>query len=74
LSPAEQLESAVLGLPRAERARLAEKLLASLDEDPAVDQAWRAEVRERLAEYRAGTAETFPAEDVMREARDRLDS
>lgn len=63
---------AVLALPRAERARLATRLLASLDDDPEVDSAWRREVRERLAEYRAGEAGTYPAEQVMKEAKDRF--
>lgn len=36
MSPIEELESA-LSLPRADRARLAERLLASLDEEPEVE-------------------------------------
>lgn len=72
MTPAEQLESAALALPRAERARLAQRLLASLDDEPDADAAWRREVRERLARYRAGETESFAAENVMKEARDRL--
>lgn len=74
LTPVEELESAVLSLPRRERARIAERLIASLDEDPEVEAAWKDEVRQRLARYRAGEAETYPAEDVLREARESLGS
>lgn len=44
------LESAALLLPPEERARLAERLLASLDIDPEIEAAWAAEVEKRLAE------------------------
>ena len=74
LTPVEELESAVLSLPRGERARLAERLIASLDEDPEVEAAWKDEVRRRLARYRAAETETHPAEDVLREARNSLES
>lgn len=71
MSPLEELESAVLALPRAERARLAQQLLASLDEEPEVEAAWRDEVRRRLEAYRAGEETTVSREAVLREARRR---
>lgn len=74
MTPVEELESAVLALPVAERARLAERLLASLDEEPEVEAAWVEEVRQRLAEYRTGEVETMTAEQVMEDARKRLRS
>lgn len=43
-SASEELEAAVLSLPGGERARLAQRLLASLDEDLVVEEAWAAEV------------------------------
>lgn len=71
-SPVHELEAAVLALPVRERARLAQRLLASLDEDEQeVRDAWVAEVKERLARYRAGEIEALPVEEVMREARKR---
>ena len=73
MSPAEELESAVLALPRAERARIAQRLLASLEDDPETNAAWRAEVRERLARYWAGEEPSYPADEVMKEARHRLE-
>lgn len=68
--PVHELEAAVLALPVQERARLARRLLSSLDEEEQeVQDAWVAEVRERLAQYRAGEVEALPVEEVMREAR-----
>lgn len=71
-SVAEELEAAALSLPRAERARLAERLLASLDDEAEVEEAWRDEVRRRLEAYRKGAVEAVPARKVLEEARDRL--
>lgn len=71
MTPVEELESAVLALPRAERARLAQRLLASLEEEPEVEAAWRDEVRRRLEAYRAGEEATISREEVVREARRR---
>lgn len=75
--PVEQIEAAALDLPLHERARLAERLLLSLDdggEDAPddVERAWEAEIRRRLDEYRAGRATTFPSSQVIAEARARL--
>lgn len=74
MSPIDELEAVVLALPRAERARLAERLLSSLDEEPEVEAAWRAEVRSRLEAYRAGELQSVAWEDVREEARKRFGS
>jgi len=66
-SAAEDLEAAALSLPRSERARLAERLIASLDEDAEIEKAWREEIERRVAELRAGEVETIPAEQVFKE-------
>ncbi len=75
LSP-QQIEAGALELPANERARLARRLIASLDEeveDPIeIEHAWEAEIRRRLDEHRAGTVHTSPAPDVFSEARSRL--
>lgn len=67
-----ELEAAVLSLPKDERARLAERLIASLDEDPEVEAAWAAEIRSRLDAIDRGDIELIPAEDVVAEARRRI--
>lgn len=58
----ERLESAALRLPRAERARLAERLIASLGED--------AETELRMAELRGGRVKPIPGEEVFGELED----
>ena len=58
-------------LPAEDRARLAEDLLSSLqkDADPAVEAAWDLEIRRRLDEVEAGTANLIPAAEVFAEVR-----
>lgn len=75
--PLEQLETEALELSLPERAHLARRLIASLDEgideDPAeVERAWEEEIRRRLEEYRAGKVQAIPAGEVFAEARARL--
>jgi putative addiction module component (TIGR02574 family) len=69
-----ELEAAVMALPDSERARLAEKLLSSLDRDPEVEEAWAQEIRRRVEQYRSGNLDTVSAEAVMKEARERIQS
>ena len=70
LSSAETVEAAALQLPRAERARLAERLIASLDEDAAIEQAWAEEIRRRVEELRTGRVQPIPGEQVFAELED----
>jgi putative addiction module component (TIGR02574 family) len=63
----ERLEVEARSLPREERARLAEALLASLEEEAEIEQAWRDEIRKRAAQLDAGTVEAIPAERVFAE-------
>jgi len=41
----DDIDAAALELPADERARLAQRLFASLDRDPDVEAAWDAEIR-----------------------------
>ena len=61
-------------LPPEDRARLAEELLASLEEAPSpkTDAAWDAEIEKRIAEVEAGIAELVPAEEVFSRVRQSL--
>jgi putative addiction module component (TIGR02574 family) len=63
----DEFEAAALQLPRAERARLAELLIASLETDPAVEERWRAEVRRRVEELRSGAVPSVPGDLVFEE-------
>jgi len=55
-----------LGLPEEDRAELADRLLASLDEepDPEVEEAWRQEVARRLEELHSGAVTSIPWEEI----------
>ena len=65
------LEFEALRLPTADRAALAQSLLASLDPVDDVDVAvlWLDEAERRSAEIDAGIVETIPAEVVQARAR-----
>ena len=66
------IEAAAFLLPPEERAKLAERLIASLERNPEVEKAWEEEIKRRIAEFAAGRIESIPAETVFEEARDRL--
>jgi len=68
----EQIEQELMKLPGADRARLAERLIASLDEDAEVERAWIAEVRRRDEELVSGAAEAIPLEDALTTIRTRF--
>lgn len=68
----EQIEAAALSLPPDGRARLAERLLASLEDDPEMTAAWIAEAKRRDAEIESGRVSPLPAEEVFAKARAKL--
>ena len=70
ISAVEQVESDAMKLPRAERAWLAERLIASLDEDTGIERAWAAEIERRVAEVRTGAVQPIPGEQVFEELKD----
>lgn len=67
-----EIESVAMRLPIHERARLAERLLTSLDEDAEVEEAWAEEVRKRLEEYRSGGLAPVSGAEVFADVRARL--
>ena len=66
----DEIESAVLKLAAADRARLAERLLESLEElsDEENAKLWAVEAFGRDKEWDAGLSVGRPAQDVMRDA------
>jgi len=66
------LEAEAMKLAPEERARLADRLIASLSEDAEVEEAWAVEVERRIAEIEAGRARVVPAADAIARARDAL--
>ena len=61
-----------LGLDLKERARLAERLLESLDgvSEEEIQELWLDEAERRIHEYRAGRMEAVVSDQVFREAED----
>jgi putative addiction module component (TIGR02574 family) len=70
-SPARQIESKAMKLSARERARLAERLIASLDDevDADAEAAWIREGERRLDELRSGKVKGRAAASVFRRAR-----
>ena len=65
----EIVETEALKLSVEERARLADRLLASLSEDAEIDEAWAREVERRIAEIESGRAQLVPAAEAIARAR-----
>ena len=61
----EQLEADARKLPRHIRARLAETLISSLDEDSEIEQAWEEEAEARYQRYLAGEEELVSAAEAL---------
>ncbi len=68
------LEKEVLALPASSRVRIAEKILASVDDfaTRGIAKAWEDELERRAEEIRGGRAEGIPADKVAAEARRKL--
>ncbi len=71
-SIAEQIEAAALQLSPEERARLAERLIASLEETTEIEQAWIEEAERRYERYRTGELKTVPTSEVIAKLRAQL--
>ena len=66
----EELTAKARSLPPEERVRLAQELLATVQEtDEEVEAAWDHEIRRRIAEIDAGTAKLIPADEVFAQVR-----
>ena len=65
----EELSQRARTLSSEDRARLADELLASLDDesDPEAEALWEKEIGRRVAEIRSGTAKLVPADEVFAE-------
>ena len=68
----DQLEAAVLQLSVSGRARLAERLIASLDEDAELELEWQAEAERRDDEITSGQARSILLDSALESARARL--
>ncbi|MCY4756356.1 addiction module protein [Pelomonas aquatica] len=68
----DDLQAQVLGLPEAERARLLELLIASLEPRTPAQQAWIAEAQRRRETVRSGEVQLVPADAALARVRTRL--
>ena len=59
------IEAEILILPASERARLLDKLIESLDTDPAVEAAWQREAQRRDDEIESGEVEALSGDAVV---------
>jgi len=68
----ERLAEQALKLPSESRARLADLLVESLDDDELgrIDGLWTAEAKRRRDEVRAGRVKTIPGDQARRKVRD----
>jgi putative addiction module component (TIGR02574 family) len=65
----ETLEAEALKLTSGERAAFAQLLLASLDEDAEIEDAWAAEVERRIAEVESGAVQVVPIAEALAQVR-----
>lgn len=68
----EVLEAEVLQLAPVERSHLLERLIASLDSDPDVEEAWEQEAERREAELKSGLTATVPGQEAIARLRARF--
>jgi len=72
-SQLEDVEAQALRLNPEERARLADRLIASLTGGDEVEEAWAAEVERRVQEIESGRARLVPAAEAIARARAAID-
>ena len=72
--PTREIESKAMKLSRRERARLAQRLISSLDQegDADAEKSWFEEAERRLGELTSGKVAGIPAEKVIKKARSAL--
>ena len=68
----EEIEAAALNLSHPERARLAARLIASMDDgnqEDGIERAWAEEIERRVREVDSGEVKLIPGDKVMAEMR-----
>jgi hypothetical protein len=71
-SPLEDIEAAALQLATSDRAKLAERLLISLEEDDEILASWVAEAEWRADAFDRGEMEAIDFDEAIAQARSRL--
>jgi len=70
--PLHEFEAQVLALAAQDRARPLERLIARIEPESKVEQAWVDEALRRAAQIRAGSARMVPGDEAIAHARARL--
>ena len=65
LTTMETIEAEALQLPPSDRARLIERLIASFEIDPDIDDAWAAEVQRRHSEVENAAVSMLPGPETL---------
>jgi putative addiction module component (TIGR02574 family) len=65
----DKLEAEALKLAPGARAALAQRLLASLEEDAEIEEAWAVEIERRIAEVESGAVQVIPIEEALARVR-----
>jgi putative addiction module component (TIGR02574 family) len=68
-SKLELLEAEARQLTAGERAAFAQLLLASLDEDTDIEEAWAAETERRISDIESGAVQVIPIADALAQVR-----
>jgi putative addiction module component (TIGR02574 family) len=68
-SKLEALEAEALQLTAGERAAFAKVLLASLDEDAELEEAWASETERRISDIESGAVQVIPIADALAQVR-----
>lgn len=66
------LGAEALKLTRDEREALVQQLLASLQDDASVSEAWAVEIERRIAEIESGEVDLMPVADALAQVRSTL--
>ena len=69
----ETLEAEALKLTSGERAAFAQLLLASLDEDAEIEEAWAVEIERRITDVENGAVQVIPISEALAQARAALE-
>lgn len=70
--PIEVLEAEALSLPQADRSRLIDRLIASLEKDPEWEAAWADEADRREARIARGESSWVPGDEAVARIRAKL--
>ncbi len=68
-TPLELVEAQALSLTPEERAQLADRLITSLFDDQAIEDAWAVEVEHRISDIENGRSKLVPASEAIARAR-----